>query len=110
MRNYNIHPKYLIYHDLIGFKVYIKPKSRKKENYPFIYAGIIIDDTENMINVKNTQTQVKKYIKKNFIFRIKIPKKTIDEKSHMLEIDGSKIVGRPENRLRHLKKKKRFRK
>jgi RNase P/RNase MRP subunit p29 len=108
--NLNVNPKYLIYHDLIGFEAYMKSKSRKKESQSFKYMGVIINDTENLLYIKTQNQEIKKFIKKNYIFRIKIPKQNQDTKPHMLEFDGSKIVGRPENRLRHLKKKKRFRK
>ncbi len=108
--NLNVNPKYLIYHDLIGFEAYVKLKSKKKESKNFKYSGIIINDTENLLYIKTLNNNIKKFIKKNYIFRIKIPNINQDTKTHLLEVDGSKIVGRPENRLRHLKKKKRFRK
>jgi RNase P/RNase MRP subunit p29 len=96
-----ISPKYLIYHDLIGFEVEVKLKS--KSNSPkFIDAGIVIDDTQNML-ISDKNNIKKKYIKKDYIFRFKL-----DE--GMLEVNGSKIVGSPENRLRSLKKKKWLRK
>ncbi|TFF99805.1 MAG: hypothetical protein EU541_03950 [Promethearchaeota archaeon] len=98
-----INPKYLIYHDLIGLRAYAQHKSKRKG---FSYIGIIINDTENMLITKHENT-IKKYIKKEYIFRFHLP---INEKrTHdLLEVDGSKLVGRPENRLRHLKKKRRF--
>ncbi|TXT61368.1 MAG: Ribonuclease P protein component 1 [Promethearchaeota archaeon] len=107
---FNINPKYVIYHDLIGFEVYIKPKSSNKGKKTFISAGIVIDDTENMLYIKTHTNEIKKYIKNNYIFRIKLPEQKKANKINILQVDGSKIVGRPENRLRHLKKKKRFRK
>ncbi|NHJ22991.1 MAG: hypothetical protein EAX89_00345 [Candidatus Lokiarchaeota archaeon] len=92
-----ISPKYLIYHDLIGFKVYAKAKF-KKTNEGFLDIGSIIDDTQNLlITIKNHE--MKKYIKKDYIFRFVL-------KEGMLEVDGINIIGIPENRLRSLKKKK----
>jgi ribonuclease P protein subunit POP4 len=92
-----ISPNFLIYHDLIGFEVFLKRKSKMKESESPIY-GIIIDETKNLVILKKNN-QIKKYIKKDFIFRFKVD-------NDLLEVDGSMIVGRPENRLRSLKKKK----
>jgi len=92
-----ISTKYLIYHDLIGFEVEARLKS-KPNNNEFINAGVVIDDTQNML-VSEKNNIVKNYIKKDYIFRFKL-------KDGMLEVNGSKIVGIPENRLRSLKKKK----
>jgi RNase P/RNase MRP subunit p29 len=92
-----ISPKYLIYHDLIGFHAYSKLKS-KPMNMEFFDIGEIIDETSNiLITIKDNK--IKKIIKKDYMFRIKL-------EDFMLELDGSKIIGLPENRLRSLKKKK----
>jgi len=96
-----ISPKYLIYHDLIGFKVEAKLKS-KPVNAKFLDAGVVIDDTQNML-ISEKNKIIKKYIKKDYFFRFKL-------KDGTLEVNGSKIVGIPENRLRSLKKKKWLRK
>ena len=92
-----ISPKYLIYHDLIGFKVKAKLKS-KPANSKFIEAGVVIDDTQNML-ISQKNNIIKKYIKKDYIFRFMLD-------DGVLEVNGSRIVGIPENRLRSLKKKK----
>ena len=92
-----ISPKYLIYHDLIGFKVEARLKS-KPNNSKFLDAGVVIDDTQNML-ISEYNNNKKKYIKKDYFFRFKLNDGT-------LEVNGSKIVGIPENRLRSLKKKK----
>ena len=92
-----ISPKFLIYHDLIGFHAYAKLKS-KSINTEYSDIGEIIDETSNiLITIKNEK--IKKYIKKNYMFRIKL-------EDSIVELDGLKIVGLPENRLRSLKKKK----
>ncbi len=92
-----ISPKYLIYHDLIGFSAKAKLKS-KPTHSKFMDVGVVIDDTQNML-ILEKNNEIKKYIKKDYIFRF-----TLD--NGMLEVNGSKIVGIPENRLRSLKKKK----
>ena len=92
-----ISPKYLVYHDLLGFNVHVKLKS-KPTHSKFMDVGVVIDDTQNML-ISEKNNEIKKYIKKDYIFRF-----TLD--NGMLEVNGSKIVGIPENRLRSLKKKK----
>ena len=94
-----IAPKYLIYHDLIGFQALASHKSKDQSDFSDI--GVIIDDTKNMLHVKKDNI-IKKLVKNDYIFRIKL-------EDGMLEINGSKIIGVPENRLRSLKKKKRLR-
>ena len=90
-----INPNYVIYHDLIGFKVFIKRKSKSSE---FKDIGTVINETKNMI-ITEKDNQIKKYIKKDHIFRLSMEDITV-------EFDGLKILGTPENRLRNLKKKR----
>lgn len=92
-----INPKYLIYHDLIGFHIHAKLKSELGSS-SFSYIGVVIDETYNML-ITEKENKVKKYIKKDHIFRLKL-------NEDLLEVDGSKIIGIPENRLRRLKKKR----
>ncbi|MFX1315327.1 MAG: ribonuclease P protein subunit [Promethearchaeota archaeon] len=92
-----INPKYLIYHDLIGLCVDLKPKSKPNDS-DFSDGGVVIDDTKNML-ITQKNNVIKKYIKKDHIFRFKL-------EGSILEVNGSKIVGIPINRLRSLKKKK----
>jgi RNase P/RNase MRP subunit p29 len=105
-RRIMIEPKYVIYHDLIGFKVYAKP-IHKKNNDRFKDIGIIIDDTKNILITEKNEKR-KKYIKKDYIFRIDLPKDENKTYEYMLEVKGTKIIGRPENRLRNLRKKRWF--
>ena len=103
-----INPKYLIYHDLIGIHAYAKLKS-KRNIVKFSYIGVVIDDTRNML-ITEKENKVKKYIKKDYVFRFKITDlKNIDEEL-CLEVHGNKIVGLPVNRLRSLKKRRWFKK
>ncbi|MFX1364380.1 MAG: ribonuclease P protein subunit [Promethearchaeota archaeon] len=99
-----IDPKYLIYHDLIGFIAYIKPKSKIKDN-KFLDVGIVIDDTKNML-ITEKDNKIRKFIKKDYIFRFKLPHQKSEEEDYYLEVQGIRIVGSPINRLRSLKKKR----
>ena len=103
MSKMSAHPKYLIYHDLIGFSAKVRPKSKtKEENYTDI--GHIINETHNMV-ISQKENHVKKYIKQDHIFRFTLtPKKGGPEIE--MEVDGTKIVGHPINRLRSLRKKR----
>jgi RNase P/RNase MRP subunit p29 len=99
-----IDPKYIIYHDLIGIKAYAKLRSRKKEA-PFSYIGNIIDETRNML-ITDKEGKIKRYIKKDNVFRFRIPNYSENGEDYFLEVQGKKIVGVPVNRLRSLKKKR----
>ncbi|MFX1392532.1 MAG: ribonuclease P protein subunit [Promethearchaeota archaeon] len=93
----NLNPKFLIYHDLIGLHASAKPKKKKI----FLDIGVVIDDSKNIL-ITEKNNKIKKYIKKDHIFRFKFS----NENNNMLEVVGTKIVGRPENRLRNIRKRK----
>ena len=82
---------------MIGFKVKAKLKS-KPANSKSIEADVVIDDTQNIL-ISQKNNIIKKYIKKDYMFRFMLD-------DGVLEVKGSRIVGIPENRLRSLKKKK----
>ena len=103
-----IDPKYLIYHDLIGIKAYAKLES-KKDKAGFSDIGVIIDDTKNML-ITQKENKVKKYIKKNYVFRFDLPKYSENNEENYIEVQGNDIVGIPVNRLRSLKKKRWYKK
>jgi len=97
-------PKLLIYHDLIGFYASAKLKSRSKDK-KFTAIGVVIDETRDML-ITEIDKKIKKYIKKDHIFRFKLPNYMSGEEDYYLEVQGNKIVGLPVNRLRSLKKKR----
>jgi len=101
-----IDPKYLIYHDLIGIQVYARLKSKRNIG-KFSYIGVVIDETRNML-ITEKEKKVKKYIKKDYVFRFKITDFKNTEEDNYLEVQGNKVVGLPVNRLRSLKKKRRW--
>ncbi|MFX0080273.1 MAG: ribonuclease P protein subunit [Candidatus Hodarchaeota archaeon] len=103
-----INPKYLIYHDLIGIKAYVKLKSKKNDT-EFSDIGVVIDETRNML-ITEKENKVKKYIKKDYVFKFKLTKYQNDGEENFLEVQGNEIVGLPVNRLRSLKKKRWFKK
>ncbi|MHA2181269.1 MAG: ribonuclease P protein subunit [Promethearchaeota archaeon] len=101
-----INPKYLIYHDLIGIQAYAKLKSKRSAD-DFLHIGNVIDETRDML-ITEIETQVKKYIKKDYVFRFMITDSRKTDEVYCLEVQGNKIVGLPVNRLRSLKKKRWF--
>ena len=98
-------PRYIIYHDLIGYPAKARQKTKSTVNQKFSDIGEIIDETRNMV-ITNKDSQIKKYIKKDHIFQFKIQEKKAQEYV-IVEVDGIKIVGHPLNRLRSLRKKRR---
>jgi RNase P/RNase MRP subunit p29 len=97
-------PKFLIYHDLIGVYVLAKPRSMLKDK-DFSSIGIVVDETRDMLITRKNE-KLKKYIKKDYIFRFEISNPFNEGKLYYLEVQGNKIVGLPINRLRSLKKKR----
>ena len=80
--------------ELIGKEVEIvKAKNKILNNM----KGKIIDETRNMIMVQ-TDSGIKKVIKDQASFRIKSEKE-------LVEIEGIKLVNRPEDRLKRVRKK-----
>jgi RNase P/RNase MRP subunit p29 len=102
-----LNPKYLIYHDLIGLKV-LALRNDKLKSKNFKDIGHVIDETKNMLITKNKDNKKKFYIKKNHQFRFILPNN--DGEPIILEVNGLKIVGRPENRIKDIKKKRWLRK
>ncbi|MFX1236546.1 MAG: ribonuclease P protein subunit [Promethearchaeota archaeon] len=100
-------PKYLIYHDLIGFNIRVRSKSITS-NKEFSDVGMVVDETKNLLIIEK-KGMIKKYIKKDNVFRFQLTNKTNDSNNEIeLEVNGDEIVGIPENRLRTLRKKKKW--
>jgi len=97
-----MNPKYLIYHDLIGIRA-LALRNDKLKSGNFMDIGTVVDETKNMLITKNNNKK-KLYIKKNHIFRFILPKN--DGKPIILEVEGRKIVGRPEDRIKDIKKRR----
>lgn len=103
-----IDPQYIIYQDLIGLNVFAKDNSKTK-NKKFLNIGNVVDETRNML-ITEKNNKIKKYCKKEFIFRFKLPNYENGKDNYYIEVPGKKIVGLPLNRFRSLKKKRRLRK
>lgn len=58
--------------------------------------GKIIDETKNMVMIE-TNKGLKKVIKNQAVFRINVENKAVD-------VDGKKLVNRPEDRLKKIRK------
>ena len=106
MIKYSNNPKYLIFRDLIGLKVQAQKKNNAGEN--FTDLGEVSDETYNLLitssgcDLKTDQQTFKKYIKKNYIFRFELH---TENEILIVEVDGNKILKRPENRIKLLRKK-----
>lgn len=97
-----INPKYLIYHDLIGIETQAL-RNDKIKGGNFKSIGTVIDETKNML-ISEINNKKKMYLKNNHLFRFKLPND--DGEPIVLEVEGRKIVGRPENRIKNIKKKR----
>ncbi|MBP2044903.1 ribonuclease P protein component 1 [Methanobacterium aggregans] len=91
-----ITPQNIFQHEFIGLHVEVKESSH--EGFIGI-NGKVVDETRNTITVETDDGVEKLVPKKASTFRFKLPE------GAMVEIDGSVIVARPEDRI-----KKKFRK
>ncbi|MEA3378724.1 MAG: ribonuclease P protein component 1 [Nanoarchaeota archaeon] len=82
-------PKEIIQHELIGLEIEIVDASNKSL---IGKKGNIIDETKNTLTIKDGE-KYKKVLKSQITFRTTIAGKKI-------EVDGRKLVGRPEERLK----------
>jgi RNase P/RNase MRP subunit p29 len=101
MLRYN--PKYFVYEDLIGMTIYAKSKYISTWT-DFVLIGTVADETKNMLLVQS-ESGYKKYIKNQYLFQVWLPQSTGMAK--LLQFDGQKIVGRPENRIKQIRKNRR---
>ena len=90
---------------IIVFRMLLLCLKSKLNNKKFLDIGVVIDETRNILFTEK-DNKIKKYIKKDYIFRFKIPNYASEEEEYYLEVQGKKIVGFPINRLRSLKKKR----
>lgn len=86
-------PKNILRHELIGLKCKVIKADNKSQ---VGLEGKIIDETMKTLVVKDNNK--KTVMKKGTVFRIRVGKNTVD-------VDGSYLVSRPEDRI-----KKKFKK
>ena len=98
MRN---NPELFIYADLIGVELYAKSKSNP--TWPeFIYLGECIDETKFTLHIRSKST-TKVYVKDQYLFQSWLPQP--DGSRVLLQFDGAKLVGAPEQRIKLIRKK-----
>ena len=115
-------PEIFIYLDLIGMDLYAKSKSNSTWQ-DFRKIGSVIDETKHTLRLQETiptltttaaapttaaatapaPTIRKTYIKQHYIFQTWLPQE--DGTTKLLQFDGAKIVGNPENRIKLIRKK-----
>lgn len=90
-----INPDTLIQNELIGLNVEIIQCTN-----PYVQniKGKIIDETKNMLIIRQRGVN-KKVIKKNTVLKFRLN----DEE---IKVDGSKLIGRPEDRIKEKIKRK----
>ena len=92
---------------MIGLNVWIKNKFKAKPQ-EFIPIGKVIDETYNLIitstmdNPEDYRQDTKKYLKQNYLFRFQLPNAI--NGYDLLEVDGVKLLKRPENRIKQIRK------
>lgn len=93
----DISPFNITQHEIIGLDVLIK-----KSADPTLrnLKGRVVDETKNMLIIRLVDGRKVKVNKKICVFRFKLPDGTL------VEVDGVKIIGRPEDRIKKFIKRK----
>ncbi len=98
MNGLDFYIKYIEYHELIGLNVEVINKFSSLENN---IKGIIVDETKNMFKIKTYNNNIILIPKHKNSFKFKI--KSVE--NIYIEINGDKLISRPENRTKNLKKR-----
>jgi ribonuclease P protein subunit POP4 len=85
-----IKPENILRHELIGLKAIV---ARSSNTLLVGTRGQIVDETRNTVKL-NTREGVKMIPKGVVVFRFDLPDGSI------VEVEGAKLVGRPENRMK----------
>lgn len=91
-----INPKEIVRYELIGLKVEV---TESKNKSLIGIKGTIIDETKNMIIIELEDKTIKKIIKDQVTIKLKL-------KNHTVQVNGQLLVGRPEERIKKLRKLK----
>ncbi len=98
MRN---NPELFTYLDLIGVELYAKNKSNPTWS-DFRPIGMCVSESKYTLKMEQHGSP-KIFIKKEYQFRVWLPQD--DGSKILVEFDGNKIVGRPEQRIKLIRKK-----
>jgi ribonuclease P protein subunit POP4 len=90
-----ITPGELVRHELIGLEVRVVSSANKQLAG---LAGRVVDESRNMLTIETAKGE-KRLVKEQCVFSFRLPS------GKRVRVDGSVLVGRPEDRV-----KKRFRK
>jgi ribonuclease P protein subunit POP4 len=82
----------IIYHELIGLPVRVVKSTHKG----YLLSGIVIDETKNIIVIESNG--IKKIPKNVSTFEFVLPDGSVTE------VEGKKIIGRPEDRTKNIYK------
>jgi ribonuclease P protein subunit POP4 len=85
-----VRPSNILKHELIGLKTVIAGSSN---SILVGTRGHVVDETRNTVKL-STKSGVKVIPKDVAVFRFKLPDGT------SVEVDGTRLIGRPENRLK----------
>jgi ribonuclease P protein subunit POP4 len=85
-----IRPENILRHELIGLKTIV---ARSSNTLLVGTRGRIVDETRNTVKL-STREGVKMIPKEIAVFRFDLPDGSI------VEVEGAKLVGRPENRMK----------
>jgi ribonuclease P protein subunit POP4 len=86
----SIRPENILRHELIGLKTIV---ARSSNTLLVGTRGRIVDETRNTVKL-STREGVKMIPKGIAVFRFDLPDGSI------VEVEGAKLVGRPENRMK----------
>lgn len=108
MKYFHSYLKYLQYHELIGLEVIVISCFGK---YNINVKGIIVDETKNMFKIKTKINSTFMFPKYGSIFLFKLENDVINKdnlkKNYIfIKMDGNKLISRPQNRTKNLKKNK----
>ena len=94
--------------DLIEVELYARSKTNSTWQ-DFRKIGLVIDETKHTLRAQETTpappatATIKTYIKQNYLFQTWLPQE--DGTTKLLQFDGDKIKGNPENRIKLIRKK-----
>lgn len=80
----------ILHHELIGLESLVSASLNPNTKG---IKGVVIDETKNTLIIEQNKAR-KRIIKQDSVFIFKLPDET------MVEIDGSALIGRPEDRMK----------